>query len=479
MSEEETIRVWFDTPDVGFGQVVGRTLGPGFEVEVSEGSGCGSLRGRQKPFDGVLLDLRAAGSGAEAGSALARFVDQLRQTSLNPPVIVILGDDDPMLVCSLIEKGAYDAVSNPPNVMELRLLLRRAYRLHRVEAQLRQLRSELPAAGRLDELIGVTENMQRTFALARKVAPCDVTVFLAGETGTGKSMLARAIHRLSPRSAAQFVPFSCANLPENLAEDELFGHERGAFTGAVALRRGRFEVADEGTLFLDEVADLPLGLQAKLLRVLQEKTFERLGSNSSLTVNVRLICATHRNLEEMVKRGEFREDLYYRLNVIQLNLPPLRERRAEIAVLAQHFVERFSREFGSKAKSLSTVAVRALEDYAWPGNVRELENVIQRAVVLAEGPAIEIWDLPPSMQTGMEPPSGLHSYEDEIRDFKRRLIVRTLRECGGNKAETARVLSVARGYLHRLINDLKIQSEEIVPAVSDSEVDEKLSPAVM
>ena len=477
MSEEEIIHVWFDTPDAGFGQVVGRALGPGFEVDVHDGAAVENLRGRPKPCDGVLLDLRAASNGSDAESALTHFFDQLRQTSLHPPVIVVLGDDDPMLVCTLIEKGAYDAVSNPPNILELRLLLRRAHRLHRVEAQLRQLRSELPPAGRLDELIGVTENMQRTFALARKVAPCDVTVLLTGETGTGKSLLARAIHRLSARSAAQFVPFSCANLPENLAEDELFGHERGAFTGAVALRRGRFEVADEGTLFLDEVGDLPLGLQAKLLRVLQERTFERLGSNSSLTVDIRLICATHRSLDEMVKRGEFREDLYYRLNVIQLHLPPLRERRAEIAVLAQHFVERFSREFGSKAKSLSPVAIRALEDYSWPGNVRELENVVQRAVVLADGPAIEIWDLPPNMQTGMEPPAEMHSYEDEIREFKRRLIVRTLRECGGNKAETARVLSVARGYLHRLINDLKIQSEEIAP--SDSETDEKLSPAVM
>ena len=292
MSEEELIRVWFDTPDAGFGQVVGRALGQGFDVEVTDGSGRPNGRYRQKRCDGVLLDLRAAGTACEAESALTRFLDQLRQAGSHPPVIVLLGDDDPVLVRGLIEKGAYDAVSNPPNVMELRLLLRRAHRLYHVETQLQQLRSELPPAGRLDKLIGVTENMQRTFALARKVAPCDVTVFLTGETGSGKSMLARAIHRLSPRSAAQFVPFSCANLPENLAEDELFGHERGAFTGAVALRRGRFEVADEGTLFLDEVGDLPLGLQSKLLRVLQEKTFARLGSNSSVTVNIRLVCAT-------------------------------------------------------------------------------------------------------------------------------------------------------------------------------------------
>jgi len=284
-----------------------------------------------------------------------------------------------------------------------------------------------------------------------------VTALITGETGTGKELLARAIHRLSPRNSGPFVAFSCANLPETLVDDELFGHERGAFTGAVAARRGRFESADGGTLFLDEIGDLPLPLQAKLLRVLQERSFERLGSNASHSINIRLLCATHRNLPDMVKQGTFREDLYYRLNVVQLHIPPLRERRDGVAVLAYHFLERFAQQFGKKTKRFSSPALGSLEEYDWPGNVRQLENVVQRAVVLAEDTTVEIWHLPALLCNGFRQQRLAHSYDDEVRDFKRRLIVRTLHECGGNKAETARTLGLARGYLHRLINQLEIQ----------------------
>ena len=300
--------------------------------------------------------------------------------------------------------------------------------------------------------------------MARKVAPCDVNVLITGETGTGKSMLGRALHRLSRRHVGPFVAFSCANLPEHLVEDELFGHEKGAFTGAMMLRRGRFEVADGGTLFLDEVGDLPLGLQAKLLRVIQDRTFERLGSNTPQTSDVRLICATHRNLEEMVERGEFREDLYYRLNVIQLHLPPLRERSGGIVMLAHHLLQLVSKELGKKVTHFSRQAIEAVDEYNWPGNVRELENIVRRAVVLAEGPIIEVWNLPERLRTGFDDRPEGRSYEEELRDFKRRLVIRTLQKCNGNKAETARVLGLARGYLHRLIHELKIQSEETVLA---------------
>jgi DNA-binding NtrC family response regulator len=299
-------------------------------------------------------------------------------------------------------------------------------------------------------------------------------VLVTGETGTGKDLLARAVHHLSPRSTGPFVAFSCANLPETLVEDELFGHEKGAFTGAIGVRRGRFEAADQGTLFLDEIGDLALGLQAKLLRVLQQRSFERLGSNTAVTVNIRLVCATHRNLDEMVKQGTFREDLYYRLNVVQLHLPPLRERRDGIPVLAHHFLEKFSKQFGKKTRRFSHLAMRALEEHSWPGNVRELENVVQRAVVIAEGPVVEIWHLPATLRDGFEQPQLLHPFEEEVRDFKRRLIVRTLRECGGRKAEAARTLGLARGYLHRLINQLQIQPEEVE---TDTDSPEDRSPA--
>jgi DNA-binding NtrC family response regulator len=248
-------------------------------------------------------------------------------------------------------------------------------------------------------------------------------------------------------------------LPETLVEDELFGHEKGAFTGAVFSRRGRFEAADQGTLFLDEIGDLALGLQAKLLRVVQERSFERLGSNTTQTVNIRLVCATHRNLAEMVQQGKFREDLYYRLNVVQLQLPPLRDRREEIPFLANHFLQRFGQQFGKKTKHFSPLALHALEEYNWPGNVRELENAVQRAVVIAEGPAIEVWHLPAALHNGFEQARLVTSFEEEVRDFKRRLILRTLRECGWRKAETARTLRLARGYLHRLINQLQIDEE--------------------
>jgi two-component system NtrC family response regulator len=350
------------------------------------------------------------------------------------------------------------------------MVLRRAHRLHRAEVELRQLRAAQASMNRFDDLVGFSENMQEVFALARKVAPCDVNVLITGETGTGKTTLCRALHRMSPRSAAPFIAFSCANLPEHLVEDELFGHEKGAFTGATMLRRGRFEAAHGGTLFLDEIGDLPLGLQSKLLRVLHDRSFERLGSNTSITVDVRLVCATHRNLEEMIKRGEFREDLYYRLNVIQLHLPALRERGGGILLLAHHLLQQISQEFGKKVTRFSRLAIEAMDEYAWPGNVRELENAIRRAVVLAEGTVVEVWHLPLKMREGFDETQTARSYDDELRDFKRRLVIRTLQKCNGNKAETARALGLARGYLHRLIHDLKIQSEEttVTPGADNS-----------
>ena len=299
--------------------------------------------------------------------------------------------------------------------------------------------------------------MQELFALANKIAPCDVSVLITGETGTGKELLARAIHKMSGRSSRPLVAFSCANLPEALIEDELFGHEKGAFTGALMARRGRVEAADTGTMFLDEIGDLSLGLQPKLLRVLQERSFERLGSNTKTEVNIRLICATNRNLAEMVQQGKFRDDLYYRLNVVQMHLPPLRDRQDDIPLLAQHFLQDFAERFKKKARRFSQPALRALEEYGWPGNVRELENAVQRAVVLSEGPTVDVWQLPTAIRSGCEAPQFNQSYEEEVRQFKRRLVLRTLRECGWRKAESARTLGVARGYLHRLITQLGIQ----------------------
>ena len=318
--------------------------------------------------------------------------------------------------------------------------------------------------------------------MSERIAPCDVNVLITGETGTGKELLARAIHQGGARGSGPLVAFSCANLPETLVEDELFGHEKGAFTGAFLARQGRVESANHGTLFLDEIGDLGLGLQPKLLRVLQEKSFERLGSNKTINVDIRLISATNRNLLEMVQQGKFREDLYYRLNVVELRLPPLRERRDDISLLAHHFLQRSSDLFHKKARRFSPAIMHAMEQYNWPGNVRELENVIQRAVVLSDGPTLEIAQLPASMRSIVgaeepvaapavaerEPEAAIGSYEEEIRRFKRNLILRTLREYGWRKAESARALGVARGYLHRLIHQLEIQEEETDSAEKES-----------
>jgi Nif-specific regulatory protein len=310
-------------------------------------------------------------------------------------------------------------------------------------------------------MIGSAENMRPVFALARKVAACDVTALITGETGTGKELLARAIHGLSARASGPFVAFSCANLTEALADDDLFGHERGAFTGAVSARRGRFEAAQGGTLFLDEIGDLPIALQAKLLRVLQQRTFERLGSNIPQTADIRLLSATHRDLAAMVKQGAFREDLYYRLNVVQLHVPPLRERREEIALLAHHFLGRFAKQCRSKALRFSVPVLEALDYYDWPGNVRQLENVVHRGVVMAEGTAVELWHLPPALRGDLPAPGP--RYEEQVRDFKRRLISRALRTSGGNRSQAARVLGLTRGSLHRLIGELEIENHQALP----------------
>jgi DNA-binding NtrC family response regulator len=249
-------------------------------------------------------------------------------------------------------------------------------------------------------------------------------------------------------------------LPETLIEDELFGHEKGAFTGALLARQRRLEAANQGTLFLDEIGDISIGLQPKLLRVLQERSFERLGGNAKINIDIRLICATNRNLGEMVRQGQFREDLYYRLNVVNLHLPPLRERRDDVPLLAQHFLEHSVQQFKKKPKRFSQAAMHALEEYSWPGNVRELENAVQRAVVLSEGHTVDVAHLPVAMRTECETPQVSGTYEEEVRQFKRRLVLRTLRDGGWRKAECARTLGVARGYLHRLINQLEIHEPE-------------------
>lgn len=463
---KQTIRVCLLSQDSGLAQLIASALGEDFETRLTGELQFPAISELVEWCDVALLDLRTIGGDNPASHEKGmQLLDEIVQAPSHPPVVALCDPDDRPMLLGVIERGAFDSAENPPNMMELRLMLRRAYKFFAAENELHRLRKSAREAGRLHELLGSSGAMQEVFALAQKVGPCDVNVLITGETGTGKELLARAIHQLSPRSARPWVAFSCVNLPETLIEDELFGHERGAFTGALASRRGRIEAADRGTLFMDEIGDLSLGLQPKFLRVLQQRSFERLGGNTTVNVNIRLISASHHDLAELVKKEKFREDLYYRLNVVQMHLPPLRDRREDIPLLAHHFLQRSGEQFRKNTKRFSRMALSALEEYNWPGNVRELENVVQRAVVLAEGQTVDTWNLPANVWRGTSSPPAISSYEEEVRQFKRRLVLRTLRACGWRKAESARSLHVARGYLHRLINQLGIrEAEDGVPA---------------
>lgn len=448
--------------DCGLTEAIGRALGAGFETRQGGDFEHGCWLNSKDWCDIVLVDLRAAGTGGNIERGL-ELMDEIQLSDVRPPMVAFCEeDDDSGLAMRALAHGAYDTVTNPLNIVELRLILQRAHKVRSAEKELDRLRAVVEGRGRLHGLLGSAANMQELFSVTKKIAACDVSVLITGETGTGKELLARAIHELSSRAPRAFVAFSCVNLPETLIEDELFGHEKGAFTGALAHRRGRLEAADRGTLFLDEIGDIATGLQPKLLRVLQERSFERLGSNAKVNVNIRLVSATNRNLSEMVQEGKFREDLYYRLNVVHLHLPPLRDRRDDIPLLAHHFLHRAAQDFNKSARKFSRSALYALEEHAWPGNVRELENVVQRAVVLSDGPTVEIWNLPNHIRSNFEKVTLNSSYEQEVREFKRRLVLRTLRACDWRIAESARTLGLARGYLHRLINQLDIRNDNLV-----------------
>jgi len=311
-----------------------------------------------------------------------------------------------------------------------------------------RLQDALKDRYRPSNIIGSCKAMQEIYKLIEKVAKTKSTVLILGESGVGKELVASAIHYSSLCSGGPFVQFNCAALPENLIESELFGHEKGSFTGATGIRKGRFEDADGGTIFLDEIGELPLTAQAKLLRVLQEKTLERVGANKPIKVDIRIVAATNRNLEEMVARREFREDLYYRLNVFPLTLPPLRERGSDIIALADYFAQRYAQRNGKSITRISTPALNMLMSYHWPGNVRELENIIERATILSEDSVIHGYDLPPSLQmpaSSGDAPKG--TFESRIAAYAYEMIVEALKSCDGKMSEAAHVLGLTRRIL--------------------------------
>jgi DNA-binding NtrC family response regulator len=360
-----------------------------------------------------------------------------------------------------LKDGAHDYLSKPIDPRQLRLLLDKIAERHDTLRQVKALKRQLHTDGRFGRTVGVSPQIREVFALVEQAAPSDASVLICGESGTGKELMARTIHELSARAAAPFFAMNCAAIPESLLESEVFGHERGAFTGAVDRRPGCFELAHHGTLFLDEIAEMDPSVQAKLLRALQERTVRRLGGKSEIPVDVRLIAATNVDPHEAIAENQLREDLFYRINVITITLPPLRERRADIPLLAQAFVAECADHEGKAVRGVDAEAIRILERYPWPGNIRELRNVIERAVILAQGELITANELPPDLVHGPVPPVrgslGL-TPGTRLRDAERRLIEVTLEHAGQNKTRAAELLGVSVRTLHNKLH--KFEAED-------------------
>jgi len=392
-------------------------------------------------IDVVLTDLHL---GTVDGLALLR---SLHDRAPDVPVVLVTGRATVDSAMEAIHAGAYEYLDKPLSLPALGRVLSRAIE-KRAHALASRAAGPLPPAP-LENVAGRSPAMLEVFKTVARVAPGRTSVLIFGESGTGKELVARALHRLSPRAERPFVPVNVSAIPEGLLESELFGHVRGAFTGATATRRGLFDEADGGTLFLDEIGDLSAALQAKLLRALQEQRIKPVGGNEEHPVDVRLVAATHRDLEAMVRAGRFREDLFYRLNVIAISLPPLRERREDIPVLVEHFLGRHERDTGLRAPALSSEALAALKAYDWPGNVRELENVLQRAVLLSTHGTIGPDALPPAIVSGVRPQVSGAPFAP-LRDMVDAYVLQVLEHTRGNRSEAARILGISRRTLHRM-----------------------------
>lgn len=408
-------------------------------------------------IDVVVSDLRLPPNTADISEGLA-IIDIARTHETPIQVVVITGSDAKHAALEAVKRGAYGFFEKPLDATEILHIVNQASRMRQLEIENRRLRDELARPLGFAHMLGSSPAVERILKQARSVAATSATVLLTGENGTGKEMLARAIHEESPRAKGPFVPVSCAALPETLIDSELFGHEKGAFTSATQSRKGRFELADEGTLFLDEIGDLSAAVQVKLLRVLQEREFERVGGTKTLAVNIRLIAATNRDLEKEVEEGRFRRDLFYRLNVVPLMLPPLRERLDDIPLLATHFAAKSAQRYGQQTPELAPELIEVLMEYRWPGNVRELENLIERLVVLSSNNVLGLEFVPEKMLRNLPSTSAADesTLEGAVAALKRRMILNALRAEGGNKVAASKRLGISRSYLHRLINEFDI-----------------------
>lgn len=375
------------------------------------------------------------------------------------PVVILTGHGTIEAAVEAMRNGAVDFMTKPLNLDRLFLLIRRAFSnldLHDQNAALKKELAELKRQSGYSKIIGKSEPMVRLMETVKQVADATASVLVTGESGVGKELVADALHQLSSRSNGPFIKVSCASFAETLLEDELFGHEKGAFSGASAARKGRFELANGGTLFLDEIGEISQGTQVKLLRVLQERQFERLGGEKTLTVDVRLVAATNRDLRAEVDAGRFREDLYYRLNVIHMEVPPLRERKEDIPLLMSHFLEMYNERNKRQVEGFSQRAKAAILSYDWPGNIRELGNCVESAVVLASEKIIDLDDLPGAVKNASSEERVVIPVGTTMEQAEKALILATIASCGGNKSKAADILGVARKTLHRKVQEYKL-----------------------
>lgn len=452
---EKPKRVLLVDPDEAFGNVLEEVLGGfGYSIRQVPSTQNALCTIDHDEADVILLNLEC---GKDSTQSHHQFLQAASNLPAAPPIISFGWDKHSTVALESFQNGATDFIEQPFDIQELRFAINRACRRAEMARELASAQRML-TRNRVEGLLGNSKAMTRIGDIIHKVAGVFTTVLITGESGTGKEVVANAIHRMSARAKKPFVAFSVCSFPDSLIDDELFGHERGAFTGANQSRRGRFEEANGGTIFIDEIGDLALPLQAKLLRVLQERTVERLGSNVRHSVDVRVICATNRNLEQMVREGTFREDLYFRISVVKVTLPPLRERTEDIPLLAEYFLRAFARIHKKLQRNMTPGFLSALSRYSWPGNVRELQNVIERSLVLANGhERLGIDDLPSEFQglsISDELPKG--SFHEAVRGFKRELVRSALLMHGGNKLKAARELGISRCYLHRLLNQLNV-----------------------
>lgn len=369
------------------------------------------------------------------------------------PVIVLTGHGTIENAVEAMRQGAYDFITKPLNIDKLSLIVKRALENSSLKRQNRELLKQLKRKYSFENIIGKSPAMKKVFETIELVAPSKANVLIYGESGTGKEMIADAIHHNSPRRDKPYIKVHCAAIPETLLESELFGHEKGAFTGAVARKRGRFELANHGTIFLDEIGELSLQMQVKLLRVIQEREFVRVGGEESIKVDVRIISATNKDLKEAVKNGTFREDLYYRLNVVSIYVPPLRERKDDIPLLVHKFIEEFSKENNKQIDGITNGALQALISYDWPGNVRELRNVIESIVVLTKNKIITEEDIPHYILNKEEKSYIKIPIGTSLQEAEKRLIEFTLQNTGGNKTKASEILKIGRKTLHRKIDE--------------------------